>query len=228
MVSPTVQRNIKAAFFFASRLCSLAFLAIACATLPQVVRLAKNEYLRDGNTIMIPLQMCAPQSIEFEGGALLFSGDEVGECHALTYVVAACAASIVFGIAALLLFFVFDGMVRLRIGPFKIRTVLGMSFYLGFSLIQAAVCCWALYKETSSRQAYFATMFANAQKKESVATYGDPNSFYRTMVLALTTASLLIVDSIYTFFFGLTVKRKEETPEGEQSRETSPEQPNDP
>lgn len=225
MLSHNVKRNIKAAFFFTSRLCSLAFLGVAFTTLPQVVRLNKNEYLRDGNTILIPLQMCAPDSISFEGGVLLFSGEEVGDCHALTYIVGACAASIIFGIVALLMFFVFDGMVRLRVGPFKVRTVLGMSFYLAFSLIQAAVCCWALYKETSARQEYFTIMFEKARKTESVATYGDPNWFYRTMVVALTTAALLIVDSIYTFFFGLVAaKRKPANDAPEQSKQESPQE----
>lgn len=206
-MSTPVRRNIKAALFFSSRLCSFGFLAVAFTTLPHVVRLAKNEYLRDGDTILVPLQMCAPESIEFEGGALLFSGDDVGECHALTYIVGACAASVIFGMAALLLFFVFDGMVRLRIGPFRMRTVLGMSFYLAFCMIQTAACCWALYKECSARQDYFERMFQEAEKSENVATYGNPNWFYRTMILALTAGSLLIVDSIFTFFWGLPPKR---------------------
>lgn len=194
---------MKAILFFISRFVCVSFLVISGIALPHIWSLTKEDFSRseDGFTVFIPLEMCAPQSIAVEGLALIFDARDSNQCHALVYLIGACAASVIFAGVAMLLFFLFDMMARCECGPITPSAVLGMSVFLAFGLVQAAACCWALYKECGYRQDYFMEMFQKRGTEgiAEVRTHGNRNWFLATMIAALVTAGFLLLDSILNF-----------------------------
>jgi hypothetical protein len=194
---------VKAVLFFISRFVCLGFLIIAGITLPQIWSLTKEDFNRsaDGFTVYIPLEMCAPQSISVEGLSIIFDTRDTNQCHALVYLIGACAASVIFAGVAMLLFFLFDMMARCECGPITPSAVLGMSIFMALGLTQTAACCWALYQECGYREDFFMEMFdkRGAGDIAHVKTHGNRSWFLATMIVAIVAAALLLLDSIMNF-----------------------------
>ena len=206
-------------FTLVARLACLTFVVIAGFTIPQAWNLNESEYTKDGSTVYIPLEICEPVTISVDGNAIIFQGKDIGKCHTLNYLINACVASMIFAMAATLVFVLFDTLVRCNKGPVKHSSVLGMSLFLTFILVQAAACCYALYNECEFWQDYFMARFKdiNSDSVDEVKTYGDTFYFRLTCMVALGTAALVLLDTLLGFCCGGETnnnnanKRKSET-----------------
>lgn len=192
-----------------TRLACVGFLCIAGFTIPQVWKLNVGGYHIENGTLFIPLEICEPVRVTVDGNDFNFLGKDIGHCHTLDYLVNACAASIIFAMAAMVVFYFFDALARCNTGPVNRSSTLGMSFFMTFILIQAAACCFALYKECKFWEDYYLTQFEELPSNHitTVDTYGKKTWFIFTCLTALITAALLLLDTLLCFCWGVD-KRK--------------------
>jgi hypothetical protein len=185
-----------------TRIVCICFLVAAGFSIPQAWRLNESEYTRGGNdnkTVSVPIEICDKQSVAVDGQVIIFPGNQNASCHTLEYLINACVASIMFAGVAMLIFFVFDVLARCKAGPVSRSSVLGMSFFMTFILIQAGACCYALYKECKHWEVYFMDRFDELETDQfnNVKTYGNKLYFIVTCFLALGCALLLLLDTLF-------------------------------
>lgn len=196
--------NIKAktVVTISARTLGVAFLIAGCFAIPEARKFnTVNEYIRDGTTLYIPLEVCEPASLEIDGQTISYEADEVGNCHDLRYLVNACIAGIIFAMSAMVLFFVFDILERYKKGKVKRSSVLGMSLFMFFILIQAGACLLALYSESIFWTGYFERIYDKLPEYgiEDVRTHGKTVPLLMALVFALASACALLLDSIWSF-----------------------------
>lgn len=193
-------------FSVITRIVCIGFLVVAGFTIPQAWQLNDSEYHMggdNGRTVYVPIEICDKQSISVDGSAIIFPGNMNG-CHTLEYLINACVASLIFACAAMLLFVLFDTLARCNKGPVAHSSVLGMSLFLTFILVQSAACCYALYKECKYWEDYFLAQYKalGSNQVDEVKTYGDKLYFFVACMLALGTALLLLIDTLLSFCTG--------------------------
>ena len=227
---------VRTAITVLARLTCIGFLVSAGLAIPEAWSLNKEEdYVRSGSTLYVPLLICEPQSISYSqsNNTVTFGDDDdIGKCRSLEYLINACVASILFAMAALLIFFLFDTLARCKRGPVGSSSVLGMSLFLTFILVQAAACCFALYKEMDFWENYFQNAFDAIEDSEitEVETHGNKTTLYITFILALVSAGALLFDTLLIFCCGTgsserkrrKSKRQDERPQNEQPTASAP------
>lgn len=210
-------------FTAVTRLACAGFVVFACFAIPEAWNLNTGDYSKDstGTIVYVPIEICDKQSISVDGNAILFDG-KLDSCHTLDFLINACVASIIFACAAMLLFFFFDGMARYNCGPVSRSSVLGMSLFLTFILVQTAVCCYALYNECKYWEDYFMERFdaLGSSQVKDVQTYGNTFYFFYTCIAALACAGLLLIDTIMIFCSGDGEKRSK--PAAQKAAEPAP------
>jgi hypothetical protein len=190
---------VRTIFTLFAHLTCIGFLVVAGLSIPEAWALNRGEYTQRGSTLFIPVNICDPDQIALNGSNITFSpGDDVGKCHTLEYLLNACVASIFFAGGAIILFLVFGLLARNKVGPVSMSSVFGMSLFLTFSLLQCAVCYWALFKECQSREKYVIDQYKKLGSTDiaHIKTYGDKMWFYIGMILALASAGLLFIDTV--------------------------------
>jgi len=189
-----------------TRLICIAFVVFAAFAIPEAWSLNDEGYQVVGSTLYVPIHMCEPQSITVGDPAanntIVFEDGEEKECHTLEYLINACVASIIFAMGAMIIFFLFDTLARCNKGPVSRASVLGMSFFMTFILVQAAACSYALYNQMDFWETYFQKQFADMKDQEitDVKTHGNKNFVFINFVLALTAAGAMLFDTLTLIF----------------------------
>ena len=223
-------------FFSAiTRLACIGFVVIAGLTIPEAWNLIyETTYTKEGNTILVPIETCKPLSITLDNDTSTFSGnttftfpnldDAADNCHTLKFFVNASVASMFFASVAILLFIIFDLVSRYCTGPISRSSVVGMSLFLAFMLIQTAAASHAIYNECQHWVSFYEERFAELEKAEvdEVRTYGNKFFFFLTSIMAVTCAGLLVIDSILGFCFGPAPKRNDKKTNDQDSHVASP------
>jgi hypothetical protein len=208
-------------FFSAiTRLACIGFVVIAGLTIPEAWNLInETTYMKEGTTILVPIETCKPLSITLDYENSTFVGnttytfpnldDAADTCHTLKYFINASVASMFFAGVAILFFILFDMMSRYCTGPISRSSVVGMSLFLAFMLIQTAACTFAIYNECQYWITFYEDRFAELEKTEvdEVRTYGNKFFFFLTSIVAVSCAGLLVIDSILGFCAGPAPKR---------------------
>jgi hypothetical protein len=203
-----------------TRLACIGFVVIAALTIPEAWNLInETTYSKEGKIVFVPLETCKPLSITLDNSTSSFVGnttftfpnlnDVADNCHTLKYFINASVASMFFAGVAILLFIVFDMMSRYCTGPISRSSVVGMSLFLAFMLIQTAACSYALFNECQHWVSFYEEQFALFEKSEvdEVRTYANKFFFFLTSIMAVVCAGLLVIDSILGFCSGAAPKR---------------------
>ena len=230
--------HVRAALSVIVRLICVAFVVLAAFAVPNAWSLtSKSDYVLEGSTLYVPLQICEPRSISFglNNTVVNFFDDEPQsiavdvtnstgdledndtqnlkndvddvECHTLDNLINACVLSILFAMAATLIFFLFDALAYYK----KVRAgvAMGMSLFLVFILVMAAASCYAMYEEMVYWEEHLQKRFDdldNLYGVDEVRMHG--NKFYIAVafVLALIAAGALLVDTLVIFCCGENVR----------------------
>jgi hypothetical protein len=109
-----------------------------------------DAYRYKDDTLFVPLVLCVPESIDIDGEILIMdtSATSMDQCRQLDYLINACAISLLFSIAASILFLLVDCMARYQRGPFNMSSAAGMGLFLVFILLQAGISTGALVEQT--------------------------------------------------------------------------------
>jgi len=219
---------VRTAITVLARLTSIGFLVVAAFTIPEAWSLNREQdYVRDGSTLFVPIQVCEPESILFaqtEVGnstsssnnntavtaTFDFADIDTEKCHSLEYLINACVASVIIAMAALLIFFLLDTLVRCNNAGASKTPVLGMNFFLTFILVQAGVCCFAVYKEMDFWESYFQKLYDTMDDNDgitNVETHGNKLYLLITFILAIVSAAALLLDTLLIFCCGDNINR---------------------
>jgi len=205
------------------RLVCVAFLVFAGLAIPNAWSLNENEYELEGSTLYVPIQICRPQSITFGVNKTVdfsnvtattttanTSDATTPACHTMEHLINACVLSIMFAMASMIVFFVFDALSYYK--KVRVGAVMGMSFMLVFILIMAAACCYALFEEMDSWEKHFQQLFDDMQDDqneygiENVKTHGKKGMLATAFLLALIAAGALLLDTFILFCCGENLK----------------------
>jgi hypothetical protein len=186
-----------------ARLACIGFVVVAGMTIPEAWNLiSETTYTKENNTVYVPIETCKPLSILLDSNITIDFSDNVtgsiNNCHTLKYFINASVASMIFAGVAILMFILFDFISRYFKGIITRSSVLGMSLFLTFILIQTAACSYALYNECKHWEDYYTSRFDELERSEvdEVRTYANKFFFFLTSILALVSAGLLLLDSI--------------------------------
>jgi len=125
----------------------------------------------------------------------------VSNCHTLQFLVQAVVLSLIFGMAAMVVFFLFDLLSSRKIGPLGKSSVLGMGLFLIFILVQSAICTWALARESHFWSSYYSNLYQelgynDAYGVSTVKTYGNTTLLFAAGAVAVFASFLLFVEAI--------------------------------
>lgn len=109
--------------------------------------------------------------------------------------------SLAFGMAAMVVFFVFDLLATKKIGPYRKSTVLGMGLFLIFILVQSTICTLALARECLYWLRYFNRIyqdagFDDAYDIDTIKTYGNSTLLFATSGVASLAGLLLLFEAV--------------------------------
>jgi hypothetical protein len=192
-----------------SRFACVGFVVMAGMAIPEAWNLIdETTYTKEGNMVYVPIETCKPLSISLDNGnttitfpALTGPSDN---CHTLRYFINACVASMFFAGLAIAVFLLFDMSSRFCKKAVSRSSVVGMSLFLAFILVQTAACCYALYKECNYWIVFYEERFQSLEQDDvnEVRTYANKFFFFLTSIIAIGCAGLLVVDSVVAFCVG--------------------------
>ena len=227
------------------RLICLAFVVLAAFAVPNAWSLTQEQdYVLEGSTLYIPLRICEPRSISFGLNTTVYffeepqaisvdanntanatdsdttadqnvKNDDDLQCHTLDNLINACVLSIIFAMAATLIFFVFDAMAYYK----KVRAgvAMGMTLFLVLILIMASASCYAMYQEMTYWQEHFEKLFHDMAQDnnygvEEVKPHGNKLFVALTFIAALIAAGAVLVDTLIIFCCGENIKPASKPP----------------
>ena len=184
------------------RLVCLAYIGLCCWGFVEARKLLSGTYELKGDKLFIPLEVCRPSSISIDGNSnIVVDPNDSGSCSKMEYLVNACAMSMLFSAAAVLIYVIVDGMLRLGKGPFRKSTIAGMGLFLLFILLQTAVCVWALWSQARFWVDYFNDVYdalgdGNDYGVKTVQTHANITVLLLVGLLAVVTAAAVLLDAV--------------------------------
>jgi hypothetical protein len=158
---------------------------------------ASDGYQYDPSTaiVYVPLELCAPPSVENDGSSFVISSDS--NCRDMNYLISApfvCSACSAF---ACIFFVIMDILARYEKGPFSMSAVAGMGSYLIIILVQAGISTGALV-EQSIYWVNYVQQYLDAEGFDATAKpYASTQILLSSAGCAFVTAFLILVDAIF-------------------------------
>ena len=219
-------------FSAATRLACIGFVVIAGLTIPEAWNLInETTYTKEGSTVFVPIETCKPLSITLDSALAVNATftfpnltDATDNCHTFQYFINASVASMFLAGVAILLFILLDMMSRYCTGPISRSSVMGMSLFLAFILIQTAACSFALYNECQYWTTFYEDRFEDLENSgvDEVRTYANKFFFFLTSIVAVVCAGLLVIDSILGFCVTTKPKRDNKKEKEQESYVATP------
>ena len=198
---PNQSNKCRSIFSWATRLACLCFAVLAGISIPHALSFSKDQVVVQGNTVTMPVLLCKPGNLQVAGSMVSFDAANNSGCHTLSFLASACAMSLVFSMAAIVIF----GMAtvfsyRRRVGKSTISgAVAGMGFFLSFMLAQTAVCLWALGREGNFWESFYKEVMADVDSGINVKLHGNSNVLIATGAFGLIAALFLIVETLLMY-----------------------------
>ncbi|KAL7561372.1 hypothetical protein ACA910_001476 [Epithemia clementina (nom. ined.)] len=208
---------LKTGAVIAVRLVGLLFAVAAALSIPPTRdMLASDVEVNSDNVLYVPIEICIPSEIVFNGQTVTVPTTDNGGCHTLSFFINACVMSLVLSIVATIMNFCFDFAARCKLGNISLNAVASMSLFLVFILLQTAVCCWAIAKELDFWNSYFDKVHDELGDSflTDIQTRGSRNRLVVTGTLSVLFAALLLVEAFFNF---CCAKRQEATVTPESS-----------
>ena len=196
----------------ATALCSVNFLIAVCVSLPQIWSMKKDGYEFDGDVVLLPVKICVPAAIDFEGYTTTASY-EGAECRTLAFLVVAISIALCLSAIAVILY------ISLCIDIcccFKVKksTMFGMGVFLIFLLVQTSVVTASLGAEVRFWDNYYQEVFDKLSDEDrygfsSARTHGKSWIIFYATVSSLFLVIALIVQAWFSLA-NATLSRREQ------------------